>query len=123
RNHFKQSGLRSEDHFISITGQGSPLDNPKKYFQVFHIWDWIGGRYSVSSMVGGVLLSFAFGFEIYWEFLRGANAMDKVALNKDINKNLPLLGALLGIWNRNFLHHPVLAIIPYSQALARYPAH
>lgn len=49
--------------------------------------------------------------------------MDKAALHKDISKNLPLLGALLGIWNRNFLNYPVLAVVPYSQALWRYAAH
>lgn len=74
-------------------------------------------------MVGGVLLSFAYGFDIFWEMLKGANAMDKNALNHDMDKNLPLLAALLGIWNRNFLHYPLLAVIPYSSALARYPSH
>jgi glucose-6-phosphate isomerase len=123
RKRFLEAGLKPEEHFISITCEGSPQDNPKKYLECFHVWDWIGGRYSTTSMVGGVMLAFAFGFDVFWEFLRGAHAMDQAALNPDINKNLPLLGALLGIWNRDFLHHPNLAIIPYSQALARYSAH
>ena len=119
----KQLGLNPAEHLISVTSQGSPLDNKSQYRECFHIWDWIGGRYSTSSMVGGVLLSFAYGFQVFWELLRGANAMDKAALNKEINKNLPLLGAVLGIWNRNFLHYPTYAIIPYSQALGRFTAH
>jgi glucose-6-phosphate isomerase len=49
--------------------------------------------------------------------------MDKLAKNKDPKMNLPLLGALFGIWNRNFLNLPTVAIIPYSQALSRFPAH
>ena len=49
--------------------------------------------------------------------------MDQAALQSDLKKNLPLLAALLGIWNRNFLHYPSLGIIPYSQALRDYPAH
>jgi glucose-6-phosphate isomerase len=49
--------------------------------------------------------------------------MDQVALKSDFKENLPLLSALLGIWNRNFLHLPTVAIIPYSQALLRFPAH
>ena len=57
------------------------------------------------------------------DFLRGANSMDKVALEQDPKKNLPLLSALLGIWNHNFLGHPTTAIIPYSQAMSRFPAH
>lgn len=123
RVHFKKAGLKPEEHFICITGKGSPMDNPKKYLECFYIWDWIGGRYSTTSMVGGVMLSFGFGFEVYWEMLRGANAMDKAALEKGISSNLPLLGALLEIWNHNFLHYATTALIPYSQGLERYPAH
>lgn len=123
RDRFKKAGLKPEKHFISISCKGSPLDNPKEYLQCFYVWEWVGGRFSSTSLVGGFLLSFAFGFDVYWEFLKGANAMDKAALNKGIKNNLPLLGALLGIWNRNFLNHPNLAIIPYSQALRRYSAH
>lgn len=99
------------------------MDDKKRYLESFFIWDWIGGRYSTTSMVGGVMLSFAFGFDVFWEFLKGASAMDKSALVSDIKKNLPLLGALLSVWNRSFLHHPTLALIPYSQPLSRYSAH
>lgn len=123
RAQYKQLGLNPSEHFVSVTSQGSPLDNLTQYLESFHIWDWVGGRYSTSSMVGGVLLAFAYGFQVFWEFLRGANAMDKAALNKDINKNIPLLGALLGVWNRNFLNCATYAIIPYSQALGRFTAH
>ncbi|MGZ3733232.1 MAG: glucose-6-phosphate isomerase, partial [Parachlamydiaceae bacterium] len=116
-------GIGSQHHFISVTCPKSPLDNQQSYREVFYMWEWIGGRYSTTSMVGGVLLAFAFGFDKFVELLRGANAMDKIALEDDLNTNLPLLTALLGIWNRNFLHHPLLAIIPYAQTLARFPAH
>lgn len=123
RKHLERAGLNARDHMISVSIPGSPLDNPQKYRECFHVWEWIGGRYSTTSMVGGVILAFAFGFEVYWELLRGAHAMDHNALSQDKAQNLPLIGALLGIWNRNFLDHSTLAIIPYSQALARYPAH
>lgn len=123
RNRFEEAGLKSREHFISVSSEKSPLDDPKLYRETFYMWDWVGGRYSTTSMVGGVLLSFTCGFDIFWEFLKGANAMDKVALTPSIKTNLPLLAALLGIWNRNFLNHPLLAVIPYSQALARFPAH
>lgn len=123
RSRFEKAGLDSKEHFISVSGENSPLDNPKLYRETFYMWDWVGGRYSTTSMVGGVLLGFICGFEGYYEFLRGANAMDKIALETSVEKNLPLLAALLGIWNRNFLNHPMLAVIPYSQALARFPAH
>lgn len=123
RERFIEAGLKPEKHFISVTGEGSPMSDPTNYLEAFYIWDWIGGRYSSTSMVGGVLLAFACGFDAYYEFLRGANAMDKVALKTDPKENLPLLGALLAIWNRNFLEHPTLAVIPYSYALRRFSAH
>lgn len=123
RARFEAAHLNPAEHFITVSMPGSPLDNPKKYLACFHIWDWVGGRYSTTSMVGGVMLSFAFGFDVFWEFLKGAHAMDRTALQKGLKHNLPLLAALLGIWNRNFLNYQTLAIIPYSQALLRYPAH
>lgn len=123
KNLFIKKGLDPKNHFVAITGQGSPMDDKTKYLESFYIWDWIGGRYSSTSMVGGVLLALAAGFEAYWDFLQGAHEMDLVALNPDLKQNIPLLLALLGIWNRNFLNIPTLAVIPYSQALQRYPAH
>jgi glucose-6-phosphate isomerase len=74
-------------------------------------------------MVGGVTLVFALGYENFLELLRGANAADLAGEQEDITKNLPLLMALLGIWNRNFLGYNTVAILPYSQALLRFPAH
>jgi glucose-6-phosphate isomerase len=119
----KKAGLNPQKHLVAVTGKGSPMDDPSRYLQSFYIWDYVGGRYSVTSMVGGVTLAFAFGMDRYLDFLRGASAMDKLAKNTDPHTNLPLLGALFGIWNRNFLNYPTVAIIPYSQALLRFPAH
>lgn len=123
REQYKKAGLNPKDHIIAVTGKGSPMDDPASYLAAFYIWDYIGGRYSVTSMVGAVMLTFFVGVDSFLEFLRGASAMDKVALKTDLKTNLPLLSALLGIWNRNFLNHPTVAIIPYSQALSRFPAH
>lgn len=123
REQFKKAGIDPYKHFVSITMPGTPMDNKTKYAEVFYLFDWIGGRYSTSSMVGGVVLSFAFGVEVFEDFLRGAHAMDRAALSDRLFENLPLLAALLGIWNRNFLKYPTLAVIPYAQALRDYPAH
>ena len=119
----KKAGLNPQKHLVAVTGKGSPMDDPSRYLQSFYIWDYVGGRYSVTSMVGGVTLAFALGMDRFLDFLRGASAMDKLAKNHDPKTNLPLLAALLGIWNRNFLNHATVAIIPYSQALSRFPAH
>jgi glucose-6-phosphate isomerase len=123
KKHIIAKGLCAKDHMVAVTGKGSPMDNPEKYRASFYIWDYIGGRYSVTSMVGGVILAFALGMEKFLDFLKGASAMDKLALSKSLGENLPLMGALLGIWNRNFLHLPTCAIIPYSQAMIRFTAH
>lgn len=123
QEYFRKAGLDPKNHLIAVTGKGSPMDDPKHYLASFYMWDYIGGRYSVTSMVGGVMLAFTLGMDRFLDFLRGAHAMDRLALTSDISKNLPLLSALLGIWNRNFLRHPTCAIIPYSEALSRFPAH
>jgi glucose-6-phosphate isomerase len=120
---FNQAGLDSGKHFIAITGKGSPMDSPERYLRSFHMFDYIGGRYSATSMVGAVMLSFALGFDPFMDILRGAHAMDRAAEEKDIRKNPALLLALLGIWNHNFLGYETVAVLPYSQALLRFPAH
>lgn len=123
KRRFQEAGLKPEEHFVSVTAQGSPMDDRTQYLECFYIWDWVGGRFSSTSMVGGVMLSFGCGFETYWELLRGASAMDKAALSKERSRNLPQLLALLGIWNHNFLEYPTVALVPYSQPLHRYSAH
>lgn len=123
RERFTSAGLKSKDHFVVVTSKGSPIDDPNCYLECFHLWDWVGGRFSSSSLGGGLPIAFACGFKVYIEFLRGCHAMDQTALIGDLKRNLPLLGALLSIWNRNFLKYQTCAIVPYSQALERYAAH
>ena len=120
---FRQAGLDPAKHFVCVTGRGSPMDNPAKYLRAFYMYDSIGGRYSVSSMVGGVILGFGLGLDNFRQFLRGMRKMDLNALETDSRRNLSLLAALLGIWNRDFLAIPTLAVLPYSQALSRFAAH
>lgn len=113
-----------KDHFVAVTGEGSPLDDLQRYRAVFHMWDWIGGRYSASSVIGGLIIGFSCGLDIYMRLLKGAHEMDLHALQeKDPLQNLPLLAALLGIWNHNFLKIQTTAVIPYCQALWRFTAH
>ncbi|MEN8135438.1 MAG: glucose-6-phosphate isomerase [Thermodesulfobacteriota bacterium] len=120
---FLKAGLEPKNHFVTVTGANSPMDDPNKYLRSFYMFDYICGRYSVSSMVGGLILSFALGFENFRKFLKGAHGIDNAAEEPDIRKNIPLLLAMLGIWNRNFLNYDTLAILPYSQALVRFVAH
>jgi glucose-6-phosphate isomerase len=120
----KEKGLDPASHMATVTSKGSPGDNPDNpVVASFHMFDFIGGRYSVSSAVGGVPLSIYLGFDIYERFLKGANAMDQHAANTPVSENIPLIAALLSIWNKDFLGYPVLGIIPYSTPLRRLPAH
>ncbi|MEM8629423.1 MAG: glucose-6-phosphate isomerase [Chlamydiota bacterium] len=123
RSRYEREGLDPAKYCISVTQKGSPMDDPARYLASFYMQDSVGGRYSVSSMVGCVLLALTLGIEHVRAFLQGAHAMDQVALFSDPKSNLPLLGALLGIWNHNFLGYPTAAVIPYAQALRRLTAH
>jgi glucose-6-phosphate isomerase len=117
------AGLEPSGHMVAVTSETSPLAHNPAYLDSFYIDDFIGGRYSSSSAVGGVILSLAFGPAVFKDFLSGAHEADTCALEKDIRKNAALLDALLGVWERNFLGCPATAVLPYSQALSRFPAH
>ncbi len=117
------AGLDPGRHLVSVTGAGSPMDNPDNYLASFHMFDYIGGRYSVTSMVGAVTLGFTLGYDAFVDILNGAHEMDRAAEQRNIRRNIPLLMAMLGIWNRNFLGCDTVAVLPYSRALARFPAH
>lgn len=116
-------GLDPHRHMIAVTSQTSPLASSANYLDSFFIDDYIGGRYSSTSAVGSTILTLAFGAEVVTEFLRGAHEADRAALERDPRKNAALLDALLGVWERNVLGYPATAVLPYSQALSRFPAH
>ena len=108
---------------IAVTSETSPLAHNPDYMQAFYMDDYIGGRYSSTSGVGGAVLSLAFGPKVFADFLDGAAEEDKTATEKDIRKNPALMDALIGIYERNVQEYPATAILPYSQALSRFPAH
>lgn len=123
KDFIRKAGLDVSKHMIAVTSETSPLAHNPDYMQAFYMDDYIGGRYSSCSGVGGAVLSLAFGADVFADFLEGAAAADKTALNKDIRKNPALLDALIGIYERNVQEYPATAILPYSQALSRFPAH
>jgi len=90
---------------------------------VFEMWDWVGGRYSVCSAVGMLPLSIFYGFSVMQEFLRGAHDIDMNFLNSNPRDNLPVILGLVGVWNSSFLGYGCRAILPYSEALLRFAAH
>ncbi len=123
RTAYSKAGLDPNHYFLAVTGTGSPMDNPDRYLRSFYMFDYIGGRYSATSMVGLVMLGFAVGYDAVIEILLGANDMDRAAEEPEIRKNPALLLALFCVWNHNFLGSETMAVLPYSQALLRFPAH
>lgn len=110
-------------HFVAVTAKNSLMDNPVNYRAVFHIDDAIGGRFSSTSAVGGVILSLAYGPDVFESLLKGAHTLDVAAQSTDLSSNITLLSALIGVWERTFLHYPTKAIVPYSESLSRFVAH
>ena len=119
----KKAGLDASKHMIAVTSETSPLAKSSDYLQAFFMDDYIGGRFSSTSGVGGAILSLAFGPDVFARFLNGAAEEDKLSANKDLLQNPAMLDALIGVYERNVLGYPSTAVLPYSQALSRFPAH
>ncbi len=90
--------------------------------RVFGFWDWVGGRYSIWSSIG-LPLMIAIGSQRFVEFLRGAHAIDEHFRSAPLDKNLPVLMALVGVWHRNICGYAARAVIPYDQRLSRFAAY
>ena len=118
-----KAGLDPSKHMIAVTSETSPLAASSDYLAAFFMDDYIGGRFSSTSAVGGAVLSLAFGPEVFAKFLNGAANEDKLATNKNLLENPAMLDALIGVYERNVLGYPCTAVLPYSQALSRFPAH
>mmetsp|Transcript_9972 Transcript_9972/g.15051 ORF Transcript_9972/g.15051 Transcript_9972/m.15051 type:complete len:562 (-) Transcript_9972:155-1840(-) len=118
------SGDVIRQHMVAVSSAVSKAtDFGISESNVFGFWDWVGGRYSVSSAVGVVPLALHYGMDLTKEFLAGAHDMDVHFFETPMRQNLPVLMGLLGVWNSTFLGHETRAILPYSQALLRFAAH
>ncbi len=89
---------------------------------MFGFWDWVGGRYSLTSAIG-LSLMLAIGRKRYAEMLGGFHEMDEHFRTAEFSKNLPVLLGLIGLWYVNFLGAESYAVLPYDQYLARFPAY
>ena len=90
---------------------------------IFGFWSWVGGRFSVCSAVGVVPLSLMYSYNVMSDFLDGAHNIDEHFFNAPLRENIPVILGLLGVWNSTFLGYETRALLPYSQALKRLPAH
>ncbi|PIB27242.1 glucose-6-phosphate isomerase [Maribacter sp. 4U21] len=89
---------------------------------VFPMWDWVGGRFSLWSAVG-LSISLAVGFESFDKMLQGANEMDTHFKEAEFSENIPMVMALISVWYNNFYSAETEAIIPYTQYLSRFSAY
>jgi glucose-6-phosphate isomerase len=110
-------------HFVAVS---TALDKVEAFgidpANAFGFWDWVGGRYSVSSAIGTSLV-LAIGPERFAEFLAGLHAMDEHFRTTEPSRNVPLLMGLLNVWYSDFLGSQTHAVLPYAQLLHRFPAY
>ncbi len=121
RSWFLQSASQDDvaKHFVAVSTNIQKVTefgiNPDN---VFPMWDWVGGRFSLWSAVG-LSVSLAVGFDNFDKLLKGANEMDEHFKNESFDKNIPVVLALLSIWYNNFFGAESEALIPYTQYLQK----
>ncbi|MEH6580047.1 MAG: glucose-6-phosphate isomerase [Amphritea sp.] len=109
-------------HFVAVsTNKAAAMEFGIRENSIFEFWAWVGGRYSLWSSIG-LPIALCIGYERFIELLEGAHEMDQHFLNAPLEQNMPVILALIGIWNTNFLGAETQAIIPYNQALHQLPA-
>ncbi|MEP6261392.1 MAG: glucose-6-phosphate isomerase [Gillisia sp.] len=125
RDWFKKSGPQDavSKHFVAVSSNltqvadfGIDPDN------IFPMWDWVGGRFSLWSAVG-LSISLGIGYERFEQLLEGAHKMDLHFKNEDFNSNIPVQLALLSLWYNNFFNAESEAVIPYTQYLQKLPSY
>ncbi len=110
-------------HFVALSTNGKAVaEFGIDTRNMFAFWDWVGGRYSLWSAIG-LPIACAIGFDNFEKLLSGANSMDLHFKNSDFSKNIPVILALIGLWNTNFLGATSEAILPYDQYLHRFAAY
>lgn len=126
RDWFLGSGAGEADiakHFVALsTNEPAVRAFGIDPANMFAFWDWVGGRYSLWSCIG-LPIALSIGMDRFLELLAGARAMDEHFLSAPIEKNIPVLLALLGVWYRNFHGFSCHAVLPYDQYLAFLPAY
>lgn len=110
-------------HFVAVSTNTEAI----KTFGIdpanmFPFWDWVGGRYSVWSAIG-LPVALAVGFGYFTDFLAGAHELDEHFRTAPVEENLPMILALVGFWNRQFLGAASVSVAPYHQDLNRFPAY
>jgi len=120
-NAFDNEAIINKQHFIGISMSSSLMTKWGIHCEhQLKLWDWVGGRFSLWSTVG-LSIALNIGMDNFRQLLKGANAIDKHFFSADFESNLPVLLALVGIWNTNFLNVNAQAILPYDERLRYFP--
>lgn len=110
-------------HFVALSTNKAEVEkfgiNPDNMFE---FWDFVGGRYSMWSAIG-LIVAIAVGYKNFERMLEGANAMDRHFATADLEHNIPVILALIGIWYNNFYGVHRYGVIPYDQYLQYLPAY
>ncbi len=110
-------------HFVALSTNTEEVEKfGIKSENMFEFWDWVGGRYSLTSAIG-LSLMVAIGPDNFDQLLNGFHAMDEHFQTAPLEQNMPVLMALLGIWYNNFFGAQTHALLPYEQYLHRFPAY
>ena len=110
-----------DKHFVAVTSRSDKAaDFGISESNVFEMWDWVGGRYSLWSAVG-LPMAMSLGMDGFEALLAGAHEMDRHFLNAPMDRNMPIIMALLGVWYVNFHGVRSHAVVPYSHLLRRLP--
>lgn len=110
-------------HFLAVTGNpDAAMQDGMTPDRVFEIWDWVNGRFSLCSAMG-LTLMVAIGPDGFDDMLAGCHQMDTHFHRTPLAQNLPVMHALLSVWNNNFLDARTVAILPYDHYLRRFPAY
>ena len=108
-------------HFVAVSVNRAEVEKfGIRAENMFPMWDWVGGRYSLWSAVG-LSVALAIGNDPFRDLLKGAAAMDAHFTSAPLAANMPVMLAMLGIWNRNFLNTSATAILPYCERLRELP--
>lgn len=125
RNWFLKHGTDRDlpKHFVAVSTNTEAVRafgiDPEN---MFPFWDWVGGRYSVWSAIG-LPVALAIGFDHFRQFLAGAHAMDQHFRTAPLERNMPVILALIGVWYRNFFGSASISIAPYHQDLCAFPGY
>lgn len=110
-------------HFVALsTAKNEVLQFGIDAENMFEFWDWVGGRYSLWSAIG-LSIALSIGYDNFEELLWGAYESDLHFRNEPVQKNIPAIMALIGVWYNNFYNAHTHAILPYDQYLHRFPAY